>query len=289
MNDSRITSGPIGLLWKLTLNENSSGYLLGSIHQTPSYLNNFNEKIISGLNKAKVIAFEIVGKNEVKEAFLKKQMECQIEELMVLTVTQKQQLRSLFEKLNSMFFDVKSKGEHLNEKLEDILYILNSIIFLSPKFEEEIAQKLCIQSGHENVIAKWAYEKGIPSTDLETLDKHLMGAKEKVFLDRHFFAILSSAESPEQMLELIQKRIENHIETQKKYFSIWEKGDTEQLEEMEKAWNDKAMKMRNYVMADKIDQLIREKQSPFCVVGFSHAMGILAKLKEYGYTVEQIR
>lgn len=285
-NELNNTSAPIGLFWKLTYDTDHVGYLLGTIHETPNRLNHFNEKIESAFNKCKTIAFEILGSPQVYKACEDKEIDFQIQEIIILNDQQAQKLRSFFEKLVG---SMGIQNDYLNEKCSDLSYILSALIILTPYFKKDIAQKLEITSGHEFKLAEKAYEKKKHLEPLETLDKHLLRASKRVFLDRKFLAELAEAGTFDAMHELLQKKIDAHLDLQRTYFTIWEKGDFEMLKEIEKNTVDsKMMKICDHEIADNVDKLVRNGSFPFCNIGMSHAPRVLSILREYGYLVEQI-
>lgn len=273
------------LFYKITNRENNSTiYLLGSIHVAEDKIYPLNDTIMSAYHASDYLA-----------------VECDI--VNIDSTVQAEQTKKM------MYTDGTTVKDHISEKvyqkmvqfLEDkgmynTVYDSFKPIFFTSLFENMIYSEANLNpnAGIDMYFINLAMKDKKSILEVESIDFQ--------------FNLLStlSDEINNLMLESYIEDYDIQVENTKELYGAWKKGDRKELErlslgedesmpETERKFYEEYKKIaisdRNYGMVNKLEEYIYEGKNVFCVVGAGHIVGNegIAKLMENkGYIVEQI-
>ena len=273
------------LLYKVS-DENSSIYLLGSIHIADDSAYEFNQNILDIYNNSDALAveFDIVT---VQKDFNK-----QVEMLK-----------------DYLYMDGTTIEDHIDAELyEKIVNLLK---------EKELYNKVYEVynvSMWESLVSEALYKdanldttKGI---DMYFINKAKEDNKKIIEIESLEFQMNLEKEIPESWtlfsLEQAVDYYEEGVEMVKALYEAWKKGDEEELERLlteedteipdeiiqdYETYNKLMLTDRNIGMADVMEENLENDTEVFCVVGAAHVIGtdgIAAILKDRGYTIEKV-
>lgn len=275
------------LFYKISDKNNTTIYLLGSIHAADDTIYPLNDTIMNSFNDSDYLAVE------VDTLSLQNNFDLSLK---------------LAEKM--MYNDsttIKNHiGDELYNKMVNFLKEKKSYSSLydnyKPVFFESLFENLIIND------AKLKSESGIDTYFLSLASENNKKILEVESAEFQYNLLLNTP------LELDKIMIEEYIDnydlnvSQMKYlYELWKKGDKEQLEnilinsesqnvtEEEKKlmenYNQSLIIDRNYGMANVLENYFEKKQNVFCVVGLGHVIGdegIINLLQKRGYDVAQL-
>lgn len=286
------------VFYKITSDKNNSTiYLLGSIHAAEDSIYPLNETIMSAYNSSDYLAVEV----DIVET--QKDMSVQLD------LAQKM----LYENGTKIKDEL---GEELYTKMVEVLREkkLYSGIYdvYKPAFFESLLETTIIKDSGLDSSA------GVDMHFLNLAKENQKDILEIETADFQFDLLLNNPiELDKLMILSMVYCYDENVSYMKELYENWKKGDTSliekenyvygeidlpdeineqdfeaQVKELMEEYNKKMITDRNYGMADALEQYNTEDKNVFCVVGLAHVVGAegLVKLMEQkGYTVEKIQ
>lgn len=275
------------LLYKVS-DEDSSIYLLGSIHYADDSAYEFNQNILDIYTSSDALAVEF--------------------DLLAFEKDFDKQLEMV---KNYLYLDGTTIEDHIDEKLYEKLVNL-----LKEKKLYNKAYNVYNITFWESLVSEAIYEdanldanKGI---DMYFLNKAYQDKKKIIEVESLEFQMNLENELPEDyVLYSLEEMLDNYdegIKEIKTLYETWKKGDEEEftsllieednpenvpdyLKEDAEKYNKMMVTDRNISMADVMEENLQNNTEVFCVVGAAHVIGdegIASLLKNRGYTVEKV-
>ncbi len=275
------------LFYKISDKNNTTIYLLGSIHAADDTIYPLNDTIMNSFNDSDYLAVE------VDTLSLQNNFDLSLK---------------LAEKM--MYNDsttIKNHiGDELYNKMVNFLKEKKSYSSLydnyKPVFFESLFENLIIDD------AKLKSESGIDMYFLSLASENNKKILEVESAEFQYNLLLNTPLELDKIM--IEEYIDNYdlnVSQMKDLYELWKKGDKEQLEnilinsesqnvtEEEKKlmenYNQSLIIDRNYGMANVLENYFEKKQNVFCVVGLGHVIGdegIINLLQKRGYDVVQL-
>lgn len=275
------------LFYKISDKNNTTIYLLGSIHAADDTIYPLNDTIMNSFNDSDYLAVE------VDTLSLQNNFDLSLK---------------LAEKM--MYNDsttIKNHiGDELYNKMVNFLKEKKSYSSLydnyKPVFFESLFENLIIND------AKLKSESGIDTYFLSLASENNKKILEVESAEFQYNLLLNTPLELDKIM--IEEYIDNYdlnVSQMKDLYELWKKGDKEQLEnilinsesqnatEEEKKlmenYNQSLIIDRNYGMANVLENYFEKKQNVFCVVGLGHVIGdegIINLLQKRGYDVAQL-
>lgn len=275
------------LFYKISDKNNTTIYLLGSIHAADDTIYPLNDTIMNSFNDSDYLAVE------VDTLSLQNNFDLSLK---------------LAEKM--MYNDsttIKNHiGDELYNKMVNFLKEKKSYSSLydnyKPVFFESLFENLIIND------AKLKSESGIDMYFLSLASENNKKILEVESAEFQYNLLLNTPLELDKIM--IEEYIDNYdlnVSQMKDLYELWKKGDKEQLEnilinsesqnvtEEEKKlmenYNQSLIIDRNYGMANVLENYFEKKQNVFCVVGLGHVIGdegIINLLQKRGYDVVQL-
>ncbi len=275
------------LFYKISDKNNTTIYLLGSIHAADDTIYPLNDTIMNSFNDSDYLAVE------VDTLSLQNNFDLSLK---------------LAEKM--MYNDsttIKNHiGDELYNKMVNFLKEKKSYSSLydnyKPVFFESLFENLIIND------AKLKSESGIDTYFLSLASENNKKILEVESAEFQYNLLLNTPLELDKIM--IEEYIDNYdlnVSQMKDLYELWKKGDKEQLEnilinsesqnvtEEEKKlmenYNKSLIIDRNYGMANVLENYFEKKQNVFCVVGLGHVIGdegIINLLQKRGYDVVQL-
>lgn len=275
------------LFYKISDKNNTTIYLLGSIHAADDTIYPLNDTIMNSFNDSDYLAVE------VDTLSLQNNFDLSLK---------------LAEKM--MYNDsttIKNHiGDELYNKMVNFLKEKKSYSSLydnyKPVFFESLFENLIIND------AKLKSESGIDMYFLSLASENNKKILEVESAEFQYNLLLNTPLELDKIM--IEEYIDNYdlnVSQMKDLYELWKKGDKEQLEnilinsesqnvtEEEKKlmenYNQSLIIDRNYGMANVLENYFEKKQNVFCVVGLGHVIGdegIINLLQKRGYDVAQL-
>lgn len=275
------------LFYKISDKNNTTIYLLGSIHAADDTIYPLNDTIMNSFNDSDYLAVE------VDTLSLQNNFDLSLK---------------LAEKM--MYNDsttIKNHiGDELYNKMVNFLKEKKSYSSLydnyKPVFFESLFENLIIND------AKLKSESGIDTYFLSLASENNKKILEVESAEFQYNLLLNTPLELDKIM--IEEYIDNYdlnVSQMKDLYELWKKGDKEQLEnilinserqnvtEEEKKlmenYNQSLIIDRNYGMANVLENYFEKKQNVFCVVGLGHVIGdegIINLLQKRGYDVVQL-
>lgn len=286
------------VFYKITSDKNNSTiYLLGSIHAAEESIYPLNETIMSAYNSSDYLAVEV----DIVE--MQKDISVQ------LGLTQKM--------LYQNGAKIKDElGEELYTKMVEVLREKNLYSGIYDVYKPVFFESLL-----ETIIIK---DSGLDSNagiDMHFLNLAKENQKDILEIETAEFQFDLLLNNPIELDKLLIFSMvycyDENVSYMKELYENWKKGDTSLLEkdnyvygeidlpdeineqdfeaqvkELMKEYNKKMITDRNYNMSDTLEQYITENKNVFCVVGLAHVVGdegIVKLMEQKGYTVEKIQ
>lgn len=275
------------LFYKISDKNNTTIFLLGSIHAADDTIYPLNDTIMNSFNDSDYLAVE------VDTLSLQNNFDLSLK---------------LAEKM--MYNDsttIKNHiGDELYNKMVNFLKEKKSYSSLydnyKPVFFESLFENLIIDD------AKLKSESGIDTYFLSLASENNKKILEVESAEFQYNLLLNTPLELDKIM--IEEYIDNYdlnVSQMKDLYELWKKGDKEQLEnilinsesqnvtEEEKKlmenYNQSLIIDRNYGMANVLENYFEKKQNVFCVVGLGHVIGdegIINLLQKRGYDVVQL-
>lgn len=275
------------LFYKISDKNNTTIYLLGSIHAADDTIYPLNDTIMNSFNDSDYLAVE------VDTLSLQNNFDLSL---------------NLAEKM--MYNDsttIKNHiGDELYNKMVNFLKEKKSYSSLYDNYKPVFFESL-----FENLIINDAMLKSESGIDMYFLSLASENNKKILEVESAEFQYNLLLNTPLELDKImIEEYIDNYdlnVSQMKDLYELWKKGDKEQLEnilinsesqnatEEEKKlmenYNQSLIIDRNYGMANVLENYFEKKQNVFCVVGLGHVIGdegIINLLQKRGYDVAQL-
>lgn len=275
------------LFYKISDKNNTTIYLLGSIHAADDTIYPLNDTIMNSFNDSDYLAVE------VDTLSLQNNFDLSLK---------------LAEKM--MYNDsttIKNHiGDELYNKMVNFLKEKKSYSSLYDNYKPVFFESL-----FENLIINDAMLKSESGIDMYFLSLASENNKKILEVESAEFQYNLLLNTPLELDKImIEEYIDNYdlnVSQMKDLYELWKKGDKEQLEnilinsesqnatEEEKKlmenYNQSLIIDRNYGMANVLENYFEKKQNVFCVVGLGHVIGdegIINLLQKIGYDVAQL-
>lgn len=275
------------LFYKISDKNNTTIYLLGSIHAADDTIYPLNDTIMNSFNDSDYLAVE------VDTLSLQNNFDLSLK---------------LAEKM--MYNDsttIKNHiGDELYNKMVNFLKEKKSYSSLYDNYKPVFFESL-----FENLIINDAMLKSESGIDMYFLSLASENNKKILEVESAEFQYNLLLNTPLELDKImIEQYIDNYdlnVSQMKDLYELWKKGDKEQLEnilinsesqnatEEEKKlmenYNQSLIIDRNYGMANVLENYFEKKQNVFCVVGLGHVIGdegIINLLQKRGYDVAQL-
>lgn len=275
------------LFYKISDKNNTTIYLLGSIHAADDTIYPLNDTIMNSFNDSDYLAVE------VDTLSLQNNFDLSLK---------------LAEKM--MYNDsttIKNHiGDELYNKMVNFLKEKKSYSSLYDNYKPVFFESL-----FENLIINDAMLKSESGIDMYFLSLASENNKKILEVESAEFQYNLLLNTPLELDKImIEEYIDNYdlnVSQMKDLYELWKKGDKEQLEnilinsesqnvtEEEKKlmenYNQSLIIDRNYGMANVLENYFEKKQNVFCVVGLGHVIGdegIINLLQKRGYDVVQL-
>lgn len=275
------------LFYKISDKNNTTIYLLGSIHAADDTIYPLNDTIMNSFNDSDYLAVE------VDTLSLQNNFDLSLK---------------LAEKM--MYNDsttIKNHiGDELYNKMVNFLKEKKSYSSLYDNYKPVFFESL-----FENLIINDAMLKSESGIDMYFLSLASENNKKILEVESAEFQYNLLLNTPLELDKImIEQYIDNYdlnVSQMKDLYELWKKGDKEQLEnilinsesqnvtEEEKKlmenYNQSLIIDRNYGMANVLENYFEKKQNVFCVVGLGHVIGdegIINLLQKRGYDVVQL-
>ena len=275
------------LFYKISDKNNTTIYLLGSIHAADDNIYPLNDTIMNSFNDSDYLAVE-VDTLSLQNNF---DLSLKLAEKMMYndSTTIKNHIGDeLYNKMVNFFKEKKSYSS---------LYDNYKPIFFESLFENLIINDAMLKS-----------ESGIDMYFLSLASENNKKILEVESAEFQYNLLLNTPLELDKIM--IEEYIDNYdlnVSQMKDLYELWKKGDKEQLEnilinsesqnvtEEEKKlmenYNKSLIIDRNYGMANVLENYFEKKQNVFCVVGLGHVIGnegIINLLQKRGYDVVQL-
>lgn len=275
------------LFYKISDKNNTTIYLLGSIHAADDTIYPLNDTIMNSFNDSDYLAVE------VDTLSLQNNFDLSLK---------------LAEKM--MYNDsttIKNHiGDELYNKMVNFLKEKKSYSSLYDNYKPVFFESL-----FENLIINDAMLKSESGIDMYFLSLASENNKKILEVESAEFQYNLLLNTPLELDKImIEEYIDNYdlnVSQMKDLYELWKKGDKEQLEnilinsESQNATEEEKKLMenynqfliidRNYGMANVLENYFEKKQNVFCVVGLGHVIGdegIINLLQKRGYDVAQL-
>lgn len=275
------------LFYKISDKNNTTIYLLGSIHAADDTIYPLNDTIMNSFNDSDYLAVE------VDTLSLQNNFDLSLK---------------LAEKM--MYNDsttIKNHiGDELYNKMVNFLKEKKSYSSLYDNYKPVFFESL-----FENLIINDAMLKSESGIDMYFLSLASENNKKILEVESAEFQYNLLLNTPLELDKImIEEYIDNYdlnVSQMKDLYELWKKGDKEQLEnilinsesqnvtEEEKKlmenYNQSLIIDRNYGMTNVLENYFEKKQNVFCVVGLGHVIGdegIINLLQKRGYDVAQL-
>lgn len=288
---------PTGCFWKIKEKEATVGYLLGSIHITPSYLFDLNSHIRKCFEKSTRLAVEIDITRPDREKTHSLKVRKQWEEKYSTLSTE--QIDNIISILKKLFPEEHEKIDFSNNE-EKSAFIFCGVF----KLKSKIFTEMELFSGIDLQLTQQAKTCSKPIEDLETEEQYaqqetMQEMRAADSIKDFILKVLSLEEvqkfegAAEVINVLIQQLSLYYSENLKPLFDAWEEGNLEKFDHSGKDSTGKKMVMtqRNMNIAMKIVTLVKDKEKIFCCIGAAHAVGemsVQAFLKNFGFSTERV-
>lgn len=275
------------LFYKISDKNNTTIYLLGSIHAADDTIYPLNDTIMNSFNDSDYLAVE-VDTLSLQNNF---DLSLKLAEKMMYndSTTIKNHIGD--ELYNKMVNFLKEKKSYSS------LYDNYKPVFFESLFENLIIDDAMLKS-----------ESGIDMYFLSLASENNKKILEVESAEFQYNLLLNTPLELDKIM--IEQYIDNYdlnVSQMKDLYELWKKGDKEQLEnilinsesqnatEEEKKlmenYNQSLIIDRNYGMANVLENYFEKKQNVFCVVGLGHVIGdegIINLLQKRGYDVAQL-
>lgn len=275
------------LFYKISDKNNTTIYLLGSIHAADDTIYPLNDTIMNSFNDSDYLAVE-VDTLSLQNNF---DLSLKLAEKMMYndSTTIKNHIGD--ELYNKMVNFLKEKKSYSS------LYDNYKPVFFESLFENLIINDAMLKS-----------ESGIDTYFLSLASENNKKILEVESAEFQYNLLLNTPLELDKIM--IEEYIDNYdlnVSQMKDLYELWKKGDKEQLEnilinsesqnvtEEEKKlmenYNKSLIIDRNYGMANVLENYFEKKQNVFCVVGLGHVIGdegIINLLQKRGYDVVQL-
>lgn len=275
------------LFYKISDKNNTTIYLLGSIHAADDTIYPLNDTIMNSFNDSDYLAVE-VDTLSLQNNF---DLSLKLAEKMMYndSTTIKNHIGD--ELYNKMVNFLKEKKSYSS------LYDNYKPVFFESLFENLIINDAMLKS-----------ESGIDTYFLSLASENNKKILEVESAEFQYNLLLNTPLELDKIM--IEEYIDNYdlnVSQMKDLYELWKKGDKEQLEnilinsesqnatEEEKKlmenYNQSLIIDRNYGMANVLENYFEKKQNVFCVVGLGHVIGdegIINLLQKRGYDVAQL-
>mgnify|MGYP000714206865 FL=1 len=275
------------LFYKISDKNNTTIYLLGSIHAADDTIYPLNDTIMNSFNDSDYLAVE-VDTLSLQNNF---DLSLKLAEKMMYndSTTIKNHIGD--ELYNKMVNFLKEKKSYSS------LYDNYKPVFFESLFENLIIDDAMLKS-----------ESGIDMYFLSLASENNKKILEVESAEFQYNLLLNTPLELDKIM--IEEYIDNYdlnVSQMKDLYELWKKGDKEQLEnilinsesqnatEEEKKlmenYNQSLIIDRNYGMANVLENYFEKKQNVFCVVGLGHVIGdegIINLLQKRGYDVAQL-
>lgn len=275
------------LFYKISDKNNTTIYLLGSIHAADDTIYPLNDTIMNSFNDSDYLAVE-VDTLSLQNNF---DLSLKLAEKMMYndSTTIKNHIGD--ELYNKMVNFLKEKKSYSS------LYDNYKPVFFESLFENLIIDDAMLKS-----------ESGIDMYFLSLASENNKKILEVESAEFQYNLLLNTPLELDKIM--IEEYIDNYdlnVSQMKDLYELWKKGDKEQLEnilinsesqnatEEEKKlmenYNKSLIIDRNYGMANVLENYFEKKQNVFCVVGLGHVIGdegIINLLQKRGYDVVQL-
>lgn len=275
------------LFYKISDKNNTTIYLLGSIHAADDTIYPLNDTIMNSFNDSDYLAVE-VDTLSLQNNF---DLSLKLAEKMMYndSTTIKNHIGD--ELYNKMVNFLKEKKSYSS------LYDNYKPVFFESLFENLIIDDAMLKS-----------ESGIDTYFLSLASENNKKILEVESAEFQYNLLLNTPLELDKIM--IEEYIDNYdlnVSQMKDLYELWKKGDKEQLEnilinsesqnvtEEEKKlmenYNKSLIIDRNYGMANVLENYFEKKQNVFCVVGLGHVIGdegIINLLQKRGYDVVQL-
>lgn len=275
------------LFYKISDKNNTTIYLLGSIHAADDTIYPLNDTIMNSFNDSDYLAVE-VDTLSLQNNF---DLSLKLAEKMMYndSTTIKNHIGD--ELYNKMVNFLKEKKSYSS------LYDNYKPVFFESLFENLIIDDAMLKS-----------ESGIDTYFLSLASENNKKILEVESAEFQYSLLLNTPLELDKIM--IEEYIDNYdlnVSQMKDLYELWKKGDKEQLEnilinsesqnatEEEKKlmenYNQSLIIDRNYGMANVLENYFEKKQNVFCVVGLGHVIGdegIINLLQKRGYDVAQL-
>lgn len=275
------------LFYKISDKNNTTIYLLGSIHAADDTIYPLNDTIMNSFNDSDYLAVE-VDTLSLQNNF---DLSLKLAEKMMYndSTTIKNHIGD--ELYNKMVNFLKEKKSYSS------LYDNYKPVFFESLFENLIIDDAMLKS-----------ESGIDMYFLSLASENNKKILEVESAEFQYNLLLNTPLELDKIM--IEEYIDNYdlnVSQMKDLYELWKKGDKEQLEnilinsesqnvtEEEKKlmenYNQSLIIDRNYGMANVLENYFEKKQNVFCVVGLGHVIGdegIINLLQKRGYDVVQL-
>lgn len=275
------------LFYKISDKNNTTIYLLGSIHAADDTIYPLNDTIMNSFNDSDYLAVE------VDTLSLQNNFDLSLK---------------LAEKM--MYNDSTTIKNHIGDELYNKM-----VNFLKEKKSYSLLydnyKPVFFESLFENLIINDAMLKSESGIDMYFLSLASENNKKILEVESAEFQYNLLLNTPLELDKIIiEEYIDNYdlnVSQMKDLYELWKKGDKEQLEnilinsenqnatEEEKKlmenYNQSLIIDRNYGMANVLENYFEKKQNVFCVVGLGHVIGdegIINLLQKRGYDVAQL-
>ncbi len=267
------------LLYKIASN-NSTVYILGSIHLAKSQLYPLDKAITDAYKTSDVLVVEVDPYSQDSATTMQKTM---------ISAGVYSKDKTLQTELSSKTYAML---EHYTYKtgmsLPQMQKMKPWVVMLQLTISEMIRLGYSPELGIDKHFLDKAHLQNKPVIELETAEEQmaLLAKDDKEFQDRLLLYTLESMHELEPMLD--------------EMFMVWKTGDAEAFEKIMnaplktdpdlKAMYDDLITRRNYKMADKIEGFLKTKDDYFVVVGSGHIIGkegLVELLGQRGYRIVQ--
>jgi uncharacterized protein YbaP (TraB family) len=289
---------PIGCFWKIKKKDITVGYLLGSIHITPSYLLDLNSRIQKCFQKSNRLAVEIdITRQDVVKRSNIEAKKLWEEKYRSLTNEQIDNISTALKKI----FSYGSELINFNDNQEKSDFIFSAL----SELESKIFSELKLFSGIDSHLIQQAKNHSKSIEDLETAEQYKQQETTQAIIANEpirdvFLQILSleelkqSKEASKAIKFCVEQLSIYQSESLKPIYEAWEEGNLEELDHSKDDSTEEKMDMtqRNMNMAMKIVRLVRDDNDKiFCCVGAAHTVGemkIQDFLKNFGFSTERV-
>lgn len=275
------------LFYKISDKNNTTIYLLGSIHAADDTIYPLNDTIMNSFNDSDYLAVEVD------------------------TLSLQNNFDLSFKLAEKMMYNdsttIKNHiGDELYNKMVNFLKEKKSYSSLYDNYKPVFFESL-----FENLIINDAMLKSESGIDMYFLSLASENNKKILEVESAEFQYNLLLNTPLELDKIIiEEYIDNYdlnVSQMKDLYELWKKGDKEQLEnilinsesqnatEEEKKlmenYNQSLIIDRNYGMANVLENYFEKKQNVFCVVGLGHVIGdegIINLLQKRGYDVAQL-